>query len=167
MLYKGAEMFEEAVNSILEYEGGYINDPNDPGGETKYGISKRAYPSLNIAALKVEEAKGIYKRDYWDKCRCDELPDGVNFAVFDCAVNQGVKTAILLLQEALKVTADGIIGPATLNAVKKSEPIQLLIDFIALRGIRYTQSSRFNVYALGWFRRLISTTLDAYRATLA
>ena len=79
--------FNRAVEHLLVEEGGYVNHPEDPGGETKFGISKRAYPSLNIKDLTVNEAKEIYKRDYWDHFPMDDLPDGVAFSLFDFAVN--------------------------------------------------------------------------------
>lgn len=85
--------FDEAVAHILRFEGGYVNDPADPGGETKYGISKRAYPQLDIKNLTVEDAKAIYYRDYWLPAGCDSLPTAAAFLVFDFAVNAGVERA--------------------------------------------------------------------------
>lgn len=89
--------FQQAISKVIDFEGGYVNDPNDPGGETKYGISKRAYPNLDIASLTVEDATSIYQRDYWDKIGGDSLPSPLNFLAFDCAVNQGVERAKELL----------------------------------------------------------------------
>jgi lysozyme family protein len=92
------ENIDKAVDFVLSIEGGYVHDPSDPGGETKYGISKRSYPSLDIPSLTVEDAKSIYKRDYWDRCNCDHLERGMDIAVFDCAVNMGVGAAKTILQ---------------------------------------------------------------------
>lgn len=146
-----ADAFEWAVAIVLEREGGYVNDPKDPGGETKYGISRRAYPALDIAALTKEDAKVIYRRDYWDACQCDGLPPDVALLVFDCAVNQGVATARILLQEAAAVKVDGAVGPVTLAAARKPGVAR---EFTALRAWRYEINRNEEVYGKGWFRRL-------------
>ena len=109
--------FATAIERVLSEEGGYVNDIRDAGGETKYGISKRAYPSVDIASLTLDDAKAIYKRDYWDACRCDELPDRIAAALFDSAVNSGRGPAVKWLQQALNVTADGVIGTMTAAAI--------------------------------------------------
>ena len=111
--------FDEAVDIIFRHEGYYSNDLSDSGGETKYGISAKAYPKLNIATLTKDDAKAIYKRDYWNKIRADELPDQLRLTVFDFAVNAGVKKAIKTLQLAGGVDDDGKLGGDTLAASKK------------------------------------------------
>ena len=113
--------FDKCVQLVLDREGDYVNDPRDPSGETKYGISKRAYPDLDITNLTVDQAKAIYKRDYWDKAKCDELPESVALAVFDGAVNHGVMAYVASLQKALRVDAEGIIGPIKLGAARRSD----------------------------------------------
>lgn len=85
--------FDKAIEFVLKWEGGYVNHPDDPGGETKYGISKRAYPDLDVANLTLDDAKVIYKRDYWDKAECDGLETHLAMIVFDTAVNCGVNKA--------------------------------------------------------------------------
>jgi lysozyme family protein len=94
------ENWDKSIEFVLSIEGGYINDPKDPGGETKYGISKKSYPNLNIANLTESEAKQIYKLDYWDKCSCDDLDVGRDILVFDTAVNMGVNTAMSFLERS-------------------------------------------------------------------
>lgn len=89
--------FERAVEFVLKHEGGYVDNPNDPGGETKYGISKRAYPELDIKNLTEEKAKEIYHRDYWLKSGCEKIASGLDIVVFDTAVNCGVARASALL----------------------------------------------------------------------
>ena len=114
--------WEHAIKLVLDYEGRvFEDDPKDLGGETKYGISKKAYPLLDIRSLTEEEAKAIYRRDYWDPLMADELPAKLAVVAFDCAVNQGTGRAIRLLQSLLGVEADGKIGPKTIEAAKASD----------------------------------------------
>lgn len=143
--------FARAVALIIEKEGGYVNNPRDPGGETKYGISRRVYPALDIANLTEERAAAIYRRDYWNACRCDELPPDIAVLVFDCAANQGVGAATALLQEAAGVKVDGAIGPVTLAAARKPGVAR---EFAALRAWRYEINRNEEVFGKGWFRRL-------------
>lgn len=92
--------FKEGLLFVLKWEGGYVNDPNDPGGETKYGISKRAHPHLDIQNLTPADAALVYFRDYWSKCGCSELDYPLNIVVFDSAVNCGVSKALHWLRES-------------------------------------------------------------------
>jgi hypothetical protein len=92
--------FRKALQYVLKWEGGYSNDPADPGGETKYGIAKRYHPSLDIASLTPEQAANIYANEYWDACGCDSIPFPFNAAVFDTAVNCGVTRAIQWMKDA-------------------------------------------------------------------
>lgn len=113
--------FDEAIRTTLAHEGGgrHTNDPHDRGGETKYGISRRAYPNLDIANLSEQQARDIYRRDYWERVGGDRIhSQAVASLLLDAAVNMGVRTASRLAQVALAVTpADGIIGTATLTAI--------------------------------------------------
>lgn len=156
-----AEMnFDKAIKVILDIriEGGYVNDPNDPGGETKFGISKRAYPHLNIKELTLTEAKAIYKHDYWDKVMGDQLPYPLSLYVFDCAVNQGVSVAILTLQDVLGVAKDGVIGAMTVGAARAST-IDVCALYLAKRALRYTKTANFDKYGKGWMKRLFLLTM--------
>jgi len=108
--------FERAIPIILKAEGGYVNNPNDPGGETNFGISKRSYPDVDIKNLTVDQASAIYRSDYWIAARCEDLPWPLSLVHFDCAVNQGVARAARLLQHSVGVTEDGVIGPQTIAA---------------------------------------------------
>ena len=146
--------FENALKFVLSYEGGYVNDPNDPGGETNLGISKRAYPNEDIKALTKEKAAEIYRRDYWDSCKCNELPESMAIAVFDCAVNQGVKTASRLLQIAVGATVDGVIGPKTVLAAFKGGQ-KALILFLLQRAKSYMQIKNVAVWGANWGERLV------------
>lgn len=127
-----SDKFEKAIKYVLQNEGGYVFDEDDPGGETNYGISKRSYPNLDIKHLTLKDAKKIYFCDFWHKGRFEEIEDDtVATQVFDLSVNMGIRPAITILQRALRsvginVLEDGVIGPQTLSAVSNSEPRSLL-----------------------------------------
>jgi lysozyme family protein len=151
--------WDKAITFVLKMEGGYTLDPNDPGGETQFGISKKSYPNLDIKNLTIEHAREIYHRDFWAPCRCADLPAPLAIAVFDTAVNQGVTVAKRLLQIALDVTVDGIIGPKTLAAAAKADPWRVK-KFLAERLAAYIRlmDERPNLrrYAVNWTHRLLS-----------
>lgn len=154
------QWFDQCFDKLLGHEGGYVSDSRDPGGETKFGISKRAYPDLDIAALSVEQAKAIYKRDYWDRARCDELPPTVAFQVFDTAVNSGIGQAIRFLQRAVGVADDGVAGPLTINAVRRLDAESLAARFNGQRLDFMTKLSTWDVYGKGWARRIAKNLME-------
>ena len=150
--------FEQAVTIIIDLEGGatVTEDPRDPGGLTKYGISLNAHPELGregLLNLTLEQAKAVYKRAYWTPTRCDDLPKQLRLCVFDSAVNQGVKAAIETLQRTLKVTPDGQLGPVTLRAAQNS-PADGASYFLTERAFSYQRLPTFKTYGRGWIRRL-------------
>lgn len=154
--------FETVVHMVLEHEGGYVNHPSDPGGETKYGISKRAYPDVNIAELTEEDAASIYKRDYWDRIKGDDLPVGIACAVMDYAVNSGISRASKALQSVCGISnGDGIIGPATLNAVwvtTKNDGERSVIDNVTTQRREFIRAlSIYETFGKGWERRITET----------
>lgn len=155
--------FERALEFVFKMEGGYSNDTNDPGGETKFGISKRAYPDLDIANLTREKAAELYRTDYFDACKCGQLPAPLAMLVFDAAVNQGTDAAIRMLQDALGVKVDGVIGPVTLAAAMHSNLKESVPSLVAARSMRYALNVNLKLYGKGWFRRLAAcheTALD-------
>ena len=151
--------FEQAVAMVLKHEGGYVNDPRDPGGETRFGISKRAYPDVDILRLTEDEAKAIYKRDYWNTLRPDEIPAPLAICVFDAAVNMGRDKAIRLLQRACGVAQDGVMGGNTIAAANRL--VDPVVRFSAERVIAYTGIRGFDTFGKGWLRRTITTALEA------
>lgn len=154
-----SSLFDRAIEIVLEIEGGYVNHPDDPGGETKYGISRRAYPHENIRELTLEQAAALYRRDYWDRCRCGELPWPLALCVFDSAVNQGVVKAITLLQKAVNVKQDGVIGPVTLlKARQAGQDVSAL--FMAERALHYASLPTFSTFGRGWMRRLFKVSME-------
>lgn len=151
--------FDEAVNFILDFEGGYVFDANDPGGETKFGISKRAYPQWDIQNLTVEKAKAIYKLDYWDAMCCEQLPPALRLLVFDCGVNQGQAFAKKTLQRCLGVAQDGILGNVTFSALVGVNEMQLIDSYANARLDRYTSLPHWKHYGKGWAKRLLDVSL--------
>jgi len=147
--------FAAALAIVLELEGGYANNPKDPGGETKYGISKRQYPSLDIISLTREKAASIYKKDYWDKCRCDELPPRMALIVFDTAVNQGVVYSVRNYQDVLGVDSDGIVGPRTIQAAHNQDSWAIVDEFMLQRLMRYCGNELFRTFGRGWMKRVV------------
>jgi lysozyme family protein len=155
--------FDAAVKLILRLEGGYANDPHDPGGETNFGISKRSYPTLDIKALTEQNAVAIYKSDFWDAYACDRLPAPVALAFFDACINQGPHAATVDLQTAAGTMRDGIIGTATARAVAAADPQRLLVAFLVARALRYKDNLHIARYADNWAHRLVTVTIAAAR----
>ena len=152
--------FNNAIEKTLVNEGGYINDSEDAGGETKFGISKRAYPNVDIKNLTTDEAKAIYKRDYWDRIKGDLIADEqVAYEIFDTAVNMGVRTASKLAQMALSVHPDGIIGNKTLSALNAINREDFLTRFKLSKIARYTYLCKKNPtnkkFLYGWIKRTL------------
>jgi lysozyme family protein len=156
--------FENCLKLMLAHEGGYVNHPQDPGGMTNLGVTKRVWEEWlgrptnekEMRALTPTMVKPLYKRKYWDAIRADELVDGVDYCVFDVAVNSGVGRAIKFLQQSVGATPDGGFGPITMALVKKAEsdPVNL-IELYCARRMEFLQSLRtFETFGKGWSRRV-------------
>jgi len=143
--------FDEAFSRLIGHEGGYVNDPRDPGGETKFGISKRSYPDVNIATLTVDAAKAIYYRDFW-KPLGDAHP-AIKFQTFDFAVNSGINTAIRKLQAAIGVADDGHWGPLSAAALNAMDVSDVIMRFVAERLDFWRKLSTWPTYGSGWAGR--------------
>jgi len=143
--------FDAAIAFVLAREGGYVNDPRDPGGETNFGICRRDFPNVDIADLTAEDASAIYLRQYWAPVHGDDLPPGVALMVMDTAVNMGVGAAVRMLQSVCGVAVDGDIGPKTLAAAAASGVLESYRD---ARIARYHQLSNFPTYGNGWLNRV-------------
>lgn len=146
--------FEDAVDRVLGHEGGYVNDPNDPGGETRWGISKRSYPNEDIKRLTREGAKAIYRMDFWNRIHGDRLHDGVAFQVFDFAVNSGIQTAIRALQRAVGVADDGHWGPHSEAAAEQMSESDQIMRLCAERLDFMTGLKNWPHHGKGWARRI-------------
>ena len=163
------ESFDNALKFILADEGGYINHPDDHGGETKYGISKRSHPDEDIPNLAIERAGEIYRAEYWTPIRGDDLPTGLDYILFDSAVNHGPQNAGILLQKALNrmkagLEIDGEIGPKTLEAIKSIDGQPLFTDVLRERDIFYrkivAQDPSQEVFMRGWMNRLAKVAVN-------
>lgn len=161
--------FDACLPLILAHEGGYVDHPKDPGGATNLGITLdtlsahrgRRVTKDDVKALTVAEAGAIYLKNYWFPIHADKLPAGVDYILFDLAVNSGVGRARKYLQRAAGVADDGIIGPATLAAVKARKPMQLVDSIAGLREAFYRGLDTFPTFGKGWLRRLAEVTAKA------
>jgi lysozyme family protein len=155
--------FAPSLAQVLLSEGGYSNDPQDPGGATMRGVTQAVYddwrieqgmPKRQVINIASDEIEDIYRDNYWSPCRCDDLPAGVDYAVFDFAVNSGVNRACRYLQRACSVSEDGVIGPMTLRAVSTLSAVALIDQLCDLR-IGYLQGlPTFARFGRGWTARV-------------
>lgn len=147
-------IYNKAFDLLMKVEGGYVNDPRDKGGETKYGISKKQYPNIDIKNLTLDEAKDIYFKDYWLRNKCDTLPDCLSVFLFDFCVNSNSIRARKFLQEALNVKIDGVIGNQTIAAAHRLPLKPVLDEFYSLRVDYLMGLKDFNVFGKGWMNRV-------------
>lgn len=170
------ENWDAAFSQVLKSEGGYVNDNNDHGGETNLGVTRAAWGEYQgrpikdgeMRALTRDMVKPFYKSRYWDKCRCDELPGGIDYAVFDFAVNAGPGRATKFLQRAAGVVDDGVIGPATMAALDKLSPREILEQFSEAKASFYKglvdRDPSQRKFIKGWLARV--DTVQSYAATM-
>lgn len=146
--------FDGVFDRLISHEGGYVNNPADPGGETNWGISKRAYPNVDIKALTRDGAKAIYKRDFWDRVDGDKLYDGVAFQLFDFAVNSGIETAVRYLQRSVGAADDGHWGPTSTAAAAAMTESDTIMRLNAERLDFMTRLKNWPDAGKGWARRI-------------
>lgn len=148
--------FDVALAFVLRMEGVDSDHPSDPGGRTRFGISQRAYPDLDIPNLTLEQAAAIYRRDYWQAAHCDQLPPSYALALFDAAVNLGKPRAVSILQAALGVQIDGVVGSKTVAAASRQYRSGLA-RFLSRRAVYYMELSQVSparrVFLAGWMNR--------------
>ncbi len=163
--------FDKCLQLVLKHEGGYVNHPNDPGGMTNYGVTKKVYEKYlgkevtetDMKDMSLEHVKEIYKKKYWDKVRGDDLPSGLDWAVFDFAVNAGVSRAAKVLQGFIATSVDGVIGSGTLKAID-NYPTSLkgVIEvYTAQRSSFYRSLKNYDTFGKGWDRRCYETRVTA------
>jgi lysozyme family protein len=162
--------FDVCLNMLLKHEGGYVNNKRDPGGRTNLGVTQKVWEAYvghpvdeaAMRALTAAMVKPIYKKNYWDKICGDDLPKGVDYAVFDYAVNSGPGRAAKCLQRLVGAKEDGSIGPATLAKVSDANPRELVQDICEQR-LKFLQSiSTFDAFGRGWTRRVEEVENAAY-----
>ena len=158
--------YDKCLETILHHEGGYVNHPKDPGGETNLGVTKRVYQehggTKDMKDLLVEDVAPIYKKGYWDKMKGDDLPSGLDLCVFDFGVNAGPGRAAKFLQQMIGTTVDGGIGPNTLakveEYVRENGEHEAVKKYQEMRQKYYEQLSTFATFGKGWTRRVEETT---------
>jgi len=153
--------FNDAFIRLMRHEGGYVNHVRDPGGETKFGISKRSYPDVDIAGLTMNQAGEIYKRDFWDVLQCDKIHPDIAFNLFDGAVNSGHVPAVRWLQQALSVDNDGIMGPATVAACNAQHASTVIRRFNGYRLGYLVSLKTFDTFGKGWARRIANNLVES------
>jgi hypothetical protein len=160
------ENFDKCFQLVLQHEGGYVNDPRDPGGRTNMGVTQRAWEAyLNRDVTEAEMRtltpniiKPFYRAMYWDKIKGDDLPAGVDYAAYDLAVNSGVGRAAKYLQEVAGVVADGIIGPKSLQAIQAHDPLQMADAICDMRLEFLKRLPTFETFGKGWSRRVFEVS---------
>ena len=157
--------FDECLKMLLHHEGGYVNHPSDPGGETNLGVTKKVYQewggTKDMKDLTVEDVAPIYKKNYWDRCKCDDLESGVDWVVFDWAVNSGTGRSAKAIQKICGATQDGAIGPKTLALIGTQNTQYVIEEFGKIRQDFYESLKTFDTFGKGWTRRNKETTEKA------
>lgn len=164
-----AENYVTCLEMILHHEGGYVNHPKDPGGETNLGVTKRVYEDFggtkDMKDLVREDVEPIYKKNYWDRMKCDDVPAGLDLCLFDFGVNAGTGRSAKYLQRMIGTVADGGIGPNTLRAlgnyIEEVGTEGAIKNFQSKRQEYYESLSTFETFGRGWTRRVDETTQAA------
>jgi lysozyme family protein len=157
--------FDKCLAMVLKHEGGFVDHPKDPGGATNMGVTLGTYEQWvgrsvtieEMKALTVDDVAPIYRKNYWDRVRGDDQPSGVDWSVFDWAVNSGRSRSAKALQKIVMVTRDGAIGPKTLAAVGDHKPEDLINTMHTARQRFYERLSTFDTFGRGWSRRNTET----------
>ena len=153
--------FNKCLEIILHHEGGYVNHPRDPGGETNFGVTKRVYQewggTKDMEDLTKEDVAPIYEKNYWLRAKCNQLPSGLDLAVMDWSVNSGVGRAVKILQQMIGTVSDGGIGPNTLKTldeyIEHHGLEQTIKSYKNTRQEFYESLSTFDTFGKGWTRR--------------
>ena len=170
------ENYEHCLGMILHHEGGYVNHPKDPGGETNMGVTRRVYENWcleqdlfrkDMKDLEFSDVAPIYKQNYWDRCKCDSLPNGVDLCVFDMGVNAGTGRGARFLQKCVGSVSDGAVGPNTLRQVDEWIAMRgeedLITDYSERRRDYYKRLKTFSTFGRGWIRRVDETEVEALK----
>jgi len=156
------ENWDTCFAMVLKHEGGFVNHPKDPGGMTNLGVTRTNWElyldhdvtEADMRALTPEMVKPFYKKNYWDRIRGDELPSGVDYAAYDLAVNSGTGRAAKYLQQIAGVTADGVIGPKSLEAIQKCDAEDTVDEICNMRMDFLKNLNTFDTFGKGWTIRV-------------
>jgi lysozyme family protein len=152
--------FDRAFDILISHEGGFVHRPfsDDPGGATKYGVTEKVARANGYTGkmqdLTLDFSKSVYRKQYWDACQCDAMPDSIRYPLFDAAVNSGAGQAIKWLQASVGVKADGIIGNMTMQSVSNANPIKLAKQMLGKRLRFMTELKNWTANSRGWARRV-------------
>jgi len=157
-----AENWEKAFQAVLKHEGGFVNHPKDPGGMTNLGVTKKVWEEFvgrevdeaEMRALTPDVVKLLYKKNYWDKIKGDQLPSGVDYAAYDLAVNSGTGRAAKYLQRIAGVPDDGVIGPKSMEAILACDPVETVDAICDMRLDFLQRLPTWNTFGKGWGRRI-------------
>lgn len=163
------ENFDDALKAILKHEGGFVNHPKDPGGMTNLGVTKKVWEEWvgkavgesEMRALTPETVAPMYRKKYWDAVKADDLPDGLDYLMFDFAINAGPGRAIKTMQKAIGAAPDGAIGPKTMAALKAANQGELVAKFSAEKEAFYRSLPTFGTFGKGWLRRVAEAKTHA------
>jgi len=161
--------WDNSFKLMLKSEGGFVNHPSDPGGMTNLGVTKATWENwvgresdeAEMRGLTPEKVEPLYKKKYWDAVRGDELPMGLDYLMFDFAVNAGAGRAIKTLQTAVGVTPDGGFGPMTMAAVQAVDPVDLIERFSQAKEDFYRSLTTFATFGKGWLNRVADVKVKA------
>ena len=156
------ENFEKSLNMLLKSEGGFVDNPADPGGMTNLGVTAKTWGSFmgrdtnekEMRNLTPEKVAPLYEKKYWDACMCDDLPSGIDYLMFDFAVNAGPGRAIKMLQKVIGVPEDGSIGPVTLQNIAVTDKTDLIARFSNAKKEFYESLPTFATFGKGWLKRI-------------
>lgn len=166
-----SERFSVIFPLVMKEEGGFVNNPSDPGGMTNHGVTKhvwdgwvgRSVDEQAMRRLSLVDVEPLYKKKYWGVCRCEDLPAGVDLVVFDCAVNSGTTKASRLLQQVLSTTIDGVIGPNTVAKACKEDPKKIIVWYCDARLAFLQSLGTFKVFGKGWTARVSRIKAEALK----
>jgi lysozyme family protein len=163
--------FQECLDLVLKSEGGWVNHPSDPGGETNLGVTKRVWeeyvghPVKTIKGLTKDDVAPMYELKYWRPCYCEVLPRGLDFVVFSMGVNAGPGRSVKLLQQSIGCVPDGVIGPRTRELISSSNGATLIAKFSEIRREYYRSLKTFPIFGKGWLNRVDHEEAEALDMT--
>jgi lysozyme family protein len=155
-----ASNFKECLELVLKSEGGWVNHPSDPGGETNLGVTKRVWeeyvghPVKTMKDLTKDDVAPMYELKYWRPCYCEVLPRGLDFVIFSMGVNAGPGRSVKLLQQSIGCVPDGVIGPRTRELISASNSANLIAKFSETRREYYRSLKTFPIFGKGWLVRV-------------